>query len=90
MPIELLREPANPFDTGAIVAAMPGGATIGYVPRDSFLRRAVHEEGKGTIARVALLQPGKRGFVEVVLEVALTGRELGERAYRRPEEELLG
>ena len=83
MPVELVCEPENPHDPKAIVAILPGGATLGYVPKDSFLQRAVHEEGKGAKARVIEVVRGKRGFLEIALEVGLNGEGLGERVFTR-------
>lgn len=45
--IALRRQPDNPHDDQAIVALNPRGATIGYVPGDSWLRRAVQRDGHG-------------------------------------------
>ena len=44
-PVFLLREPDNPHDERAIVAINAAGGTLGYVPRDSWIQRSIHEEG---------------------------------------------
>lgn len=70
--VRLWHEADNPHDGLALVAKTGGGETIGYVPRDCWLRDAVHEEGRGATASIMSLHPGPA--IAVVLEVTL-GRE---------------
>jgi hypothetical protein len=68
--IALLEEPDNPYDSRAIFALSSGRGIIGYVPRDSWLTRAIIDERKIAIGIVASIEgpPGRRG---VVLDVTL-------------------
>ncbi|HMO74553.1 MAG TPA: HIRAN domain-containing protein [Sphingopyxis sp.] len=66
--VQLLREPDNPFDADAIVAVDGAGRTLGYVPRDNWLRRALVDEGRGAAATVAESELGG-----LALSVTLTG-----------------
>lgn len=77
--VQLLREPSNAFDARAIAAIDAQGQTIGYVPRDCWLQRAVHEEGESAEAEVAALWRSTRGFLEVKLQATITEGPMGEK-----------
>jgi hypothetical protein len=77
----LLFEPDNPYDSDAIVAVNSDGQTLGYVPRDSWLREAALDEGKGFDAAIKSAAVGSRGFIEIVLNVSRREDPLGERAF---------
>lgn len=80
--VMLWREPGNPYDDRAIAVAMSNGATIGYLPRDHWLRDALLDEGKPFTAWV--LRLAKEGVATgVVIEVVLSGKPIGERAFIR-------
>lgn len=55
---QLLCEDGNPFDQDAIVAVDGEGDTLGYVPRESWLHRALIEEEKGAAAIVEAAEDG--------------------------------
>lgn len=76
-PVTLLREPDNPHDGEAIVAVDGEGRTLGYVPRTSWLRRALIEEEKG--ARVVVAEADFGGLVVSVTLVE--GAPIGWRDY---------
>lgn len=78
---QLLFEPDNPYDSDAIVAVNGDGETLGYVPRDCWMREAALGEGKGFDAAIKSAAAGKRGFIEIVLDVSRREDPLGERAY---------
>jgi hypothetical protein len=78
-PVVLYRESGNPHDPRAIVAKTAAGLTIGYLPRDSWLQRVVHDEGDGATATIMSLHPGPP--VAVVLEVAVIGTPLDVAHY---------
>lgn len=82
-PVQLLHEPDNPYDSEAIVAVSSAGETLGYVPRDNWLRAAV-SEGKGAMAKVGAVDVGQRGFTEILLDVTLVhgSATLGTRAFQ--------
>ena len=77
--VTLWHEPNNPYDDEAIAVARDDGATLGYIPSDSWLRRALLDEGKGCTATVQTVGQGKRGFVEIELAVVLDGEPIDER-----------
>ncbi len=77
--VTLYREIGNPHDDKAIVVKQPGGATIGYVPRGSWLHRIVHEDGMGADATILSLHPGPP--IAVVLNVMVRAGELPEAQY---------
>jgi hypothetical protein len=84
-PVRIWREPSNPHDEDAFAVARLDGATLGYIPRDSFLQRAVHEEDKEIGARILSIEEDRRGqgFTHVVLEVTFDGKPVEERAFSR-------
>lgn len=74
--VDLVPEPSNRFDRSAVAAITEFGEFIGYLPRDTFLKRMMLEEGK---AVYALLQSkhggwGDKPTMGVTLEV-VTGEE---------------
>ena len=80
--VMLWHEPGNPYDDRAIAVAMSTGATIGYLPRDHWLRDVLLDEGKPFTAWV--LRLAKEGAATgVVIEVTLSGKPIGERAFMR-------
>lgn len=70
-PIRLRHEPLNPYDSNAIAAFGPRGQHVGYIPRDSWLTRAMLEEEKSVTASVATIGAGGSGNLGVVLDVVL-------------------
>lgn len=79
--VKLWHEPGNPFDSRAIAVAASDGDTIGYIPRDFWLREALLDEGKPVIARVMRLAKGPKA-IGVTIEVALAGVPLGKRPFK--------
>jgi len=77
--VEIIHEQGNPYDAGALAVVSSAGRTIGYIARDSWLRDAIHEEGKGCDASIKDIR-GESGKLGVVLDVALNG--LGVRQHR--------
>lgn len=69
--VQLLHEPDNPYDSDAIVAICHGDR-IGYVPRDSWVKRAVFKDRKALRAQIKSLNRGERSLVGVVIEVSVT------------------
>lgn len=70
--VQFVAEPSNPHDPRALRATC-AGATIGYVPRGSWLTRAVLDEGKIAVASVAEVLGGRGDApsLGVVLDVVL-------------------
>lgn len=77
----VLHEIGNPHDPRALVVVASGGNTIGYIPRDNWLQRAIHDEGQGCAATIASIETAAGGQLGVVLDVALNGAAIGERSY---------
>lgn len=77
----LWREPDNPHDGEAIAVTNSRGKMLGYIPRDSFVQRLVHVEGRGIDARVLSINGGGNRSLGVVIEVTLDGDDVPERAY---------
>lgn len=75
------HEADNPYDDRAI-AAVCHGDTIGYVPRGSWLTRALLKEEKPVSARVTRVAPGREGVRFVTLTIELdVGDPVEQRAY---------
>ena len=81
--VVLFREFDNPHDEEAIVVLSRAGQTLGYIPRDSFVQQVVHDQGRACAATIQKVGIGKRGFVEVVLEVGIADVETGTISYHR-------
>ncbi|HEX8419449.1 MAG TPA: HIRAN domain-containing protein [Sphingomonas sp.] len=81
--VRVLHETGNPHDDLALVVVATGGKTIGYIPRDHWLRRAIHEEGQGCAATIAAIERAGGGSLGVVIDVAMNGRAIEERGYRQ-------
>ena len=74
--VRLLPEPQNPYDRRAIRASDVTGATIGYIERDSWLTRAMLDDGTAVLASVMEIIGGEadKPSLGVVLEV-LTAKD---------------
>lgn len=57
-PAHIVREDGNPFDADALAVVDGDAQTLGYIPRDSWLRRALIEEAKGAVAVIAAVEAG--------------------------------
>lgn len=68
--IRLLHETDNPFDRNAIRAANGRGETIGYIARESWLKRVILDEGQSVAASIEEITGGIAG--KPVLGVVLT------------------
>lgn len=80
-PVLVEREPDNPYDDRALAVTRADGRVIGYIPRDSFLQRAVHDEGRGCIAEISAIRVGGEAMRGVVIEVELVDSALSERSF---------
>ena len=81
----LEAEPDNPFDNSAVAVTDSLRRTLGYLPRDIWLKRALMKEKKSCLARVHSIKGGGRGGsgnVGVVILVTIDeGHRLGTRQY---------
>lgn len=73
--VDLVIEAGNPHDPKAIAVVSRRGETIGYIGRDSFVRSAIHTQGKWPTARIKSISAGAKGQLGVVLNVDLDGDE---------------
>jgi hypothetical protein len=80
--VEVLHDIGNPYDDQALVAKTAGGATLGYVARDSWLRTAIHDEGQCCEAIIFAIHPGEHG-AGVVVSVNVKPGEIGTCAFSR-------
>ena len=83
-PVRICHEIGNPYDEDALVVVSSRNETIGYIPKSSWLREAIHEEGKGCKARIHSIE-GEREPMGAVIEVHLTDDELDVRDYAAAE-----
>lgn len=72
--VALYRETDNPHDARAVVVKTSAGATIGYIPRDSWLQRVVHDDGCGATAAIKAVYRKPRAAV--VLDVMVSADPL--------------
>jgi len=76
-PVTLLRELGNPHDADAIAVVDGDARTLGYVPRDNWLRGALVDEGKSATASIEAAPDGG-----VTISVALIdGEPIGWRDF---------
>lgn len=81
--VEIFAEQGNPYDADALVVVDSEGRTLGYIPRDSWLRPALLYEKKGCRAVISSLRK-MRDFRNVQVQVELNGEgPVGERRYVR-------
>ena len=79
------HEASNRADRDALVCLDEYGSTLGYIPRDNFLQRTFHEEGKGCAAVVqTLTRKGKR--TDIVLAVTLCPLDHPENCMLEPDQ----
>ena len=78
------HEADNPDDDEALAVTDEQGRLLGYVPRHSFLQRAIHDEARGCQAWIRQIGPGARGFNEVRIDVVLDESEIQKRRYEGP------
>lgn len=79
--VTILRELGNPYDSDALVVRCARNKTIGYVARDSWLREAILDEGKGCTASIASIQRNGAPHLGVVLDVTLNNDAPAECRY---------
>lgn len=80
--VYVCHEEGNPHDDLALRVETGGGRTIGYIARSSWLREAIHEQGRGCVATIMAIEGEGRGALGVVLNVTLTDDDISVRAYQ--------
>jgi len=83
-PARIFHEHDNPHDSLALRVENDAGDVIGYVPRESWLRHAIHEEGRGCAASIKSIANGGGSILGVVIDVTLTDDPVFERNYQQP------
>lgn len=79
-PVDFFREPDNPHDEHAVVVTNMHGQKIGYLARDSWVRRAIVQDGKPCCALIKSIKKSG-GNYGVVLDLSLAGDAIGTRPY---------
>lgn len=79
----ICHETGNPFDPLALRVESYRGEKLGYIARSSWLRDAIHQQGRGTAATIKSID-GEEGLRGVVINVTLTDDEVGLRHYEPP------
>ena len=83
--IKVCHEPDNPYDGLALRVDTAYGETIGYIAKSSWIRDAIHAEGRGIAGTIASINRGDSGLLGVVLDVTLTDDDVAERSYQKSE-----
>jgi hypothetical protein len=81
--VRVVHEIGNPYDPLALVVITASGEVIGYIPRENWLRRAIHEEAKGCDAYIRSVE-GDAGRIGVVIQVSLNPNGVETRPYTAP------
>ena len=80
-PVRLFHEPDNPHDEMALKVTTADGKALGYIPRRSWLRSAIHEQGRGVSAVISSVGFGRACLLGCVISVALCDDEVPTRSY---------
>lgn len=70
-PVRFVHEPDNPHDEMAIRVESFTGETIGYVPRSSGLRVAIHQQGRGVSGVIGSIGMSRACLLGASISVAL-------------------
>lgn len=87
--VHVVHERGNPHDADALAVLTADGYKIGYISRDSWLREALHGEGKGCDAVIQAVGGPSGGCMGVVLDVSLTEGSLRSTDYPKPPSKLI-
>lgn len=71
-PVRFIHEPDNPHDAMAVKVVTDDGQTLGYIPRTSPLRVAIHERGIGISGAVFSVGYGRACLLGVTLSIAMS------------------
>lgn len=81
-PVYIRHEPDNPYDDKALLVETGAGRTLGYIAKSSWLRDAIHDQGRGAAATIKSIGAGEeRSHLGVVIDVTLTDDDVFERSY---------
>ncbi|USI74539.1 HIRAN domain-containing protein [Sphingomonas morindae] len=79
--VRFIHEPDNPHDELALRVETASGETIGYVPRGSWLRRAIHQDGRGVCGIIASVGMGRACLLGALLSVTLSDDDVRTASY---------
>lgn len=79
--VAICHEPDNPYDDRALRVENDIGQVIGYIPKSSWLREAIHEEGRGVAATIKSIGPTPKDILGVIIDVTLTDDLVYERQH---------
>jgi hypothetical protein len=79
--VRVCHEAGNPFDELALRVETGQGEVIGYIPKSSWLRRAIFDEGRGCAATVREITGTDKASLGVVINITLTDDPIFERKY---------
>lgn len=79
--VRFVHEPDNPYDEMAIRVVTVGGSTIGYLPKGSGLRAAVHERGRGLSGTIDSVGYSRACLLGASISIAICDDELGTESY---------
>lgn len=69
--VRFFHEPDNPYDEMAIRVENVRERTLGYVPRNSWLRTVIHEQGRGVAGVVASVGMGRACLLGATISVTI-------------------
>lgn len=79
----VFHEHDNPYDSRALRVENNIGDILGYIPKGSWLQRAVHDDGLGLAATIKSISDGNgSGMFGVVLDVTLTDDPVFTRDFK--------
>ncbi len=85
-PVKIVHETGNPYDADALAVyggAKGEGGKIGYVPKDSWLRRAIIDEHKPVTAELIEVSRSDRGYNVAIIAAVIGGEAAPVRAFVR-------
>ncbi|MCK0533424.1 HIRAN domain-containing protein [Sphingobium agri] len=79
--VRFVHEPDNPYDAMALRVENSAGATIGYIPRNSWLRAVIHERGRGVTGSISSVGMARSCMLGVTISVAICDDEVIVASY---------
>lgn len=79
--VRFVHEPDNPHDEMALRVENVHGQPIGYVPRTSWLRAAIHERGRGVSGVVASIGMSRACMLGATVSVAICDDDVAVASY---------
>lgn len=79
--VRFVHEPDNPHDETALRVVSILGETIGYLPRGSWLHRAIHQHGRGASAVISSIGLSRACVLGATLSAVLSDDEPAVESY---------